>query len=176
MGLSLPWATQLVTPPDSCVKQEPLGFITYAPVGASRHLPKPQVPHLSDANAHGPCLLWCVGLSIRLPPLGGRHPSVSPVTVPPAHEVFSSREAAVTGHWPSAFIITLIITAVITLSFLFAEDLRWWWFSRSVVSDLVSPWTVAHQASLSLGFSRQEYWSGLPFPSPGRTSDTFQIH
>ena len=29
------------------------------------------------------------------------------------------------------------------------------------------PWTVAHQAPLSMGFSRQEYWSGLPFPSPG---------
>ena len=28
------------------------------------------------------------------------------------------------------------------------------------------PWTVAHQASPSMGFSRQEYWSGLPFPSP----------
>ena len=27
-------------------------------------------------------------------------------------------------------------------------------------------WTVAHQASLSMGFSKQEYWSGLPFPSP----------
>ena len=32
---------------------------------------------------------------------------------------------------------------------------------------LVTPWTVAHQALLSIGFSRQEYWSGLPFPSPG---------
>ena len=31
---------------------------------------------------------------------------------------------------------------------------------------LVTPWTVAHQAPLSMGFSRQEYWSGLPFPSP----------
>ena len=29
------------------------------------------------------------------------------------------------------------------------------------------PWTVAHQAPLSMGFSRQESWSGLPFPSPG---------
>ena len=29
------------------------------------------------------------------------------------------------------------------------------------------PWTVAHQAPLSMGFSMQEYWSGLPFPSPG---------
>ena len=35
----------------------------------------------------------------------------------------------------------------------------WWIFA--------TPWTVAYQASLSLGFSRQEYWSGLPFPSPG---------
>ena len=30
-----------------------------------------------------------------------------------------------------------------------------------------APWTVAYQAPLSMGFSRQEYWSGLPFPSPG---------
>ena len=35
------------------------------------------------------------------------------------------------------------------------------------MSDSVAPWTVAHQASPSMGFSRQEYWSGLPFPSPG---------
>ena len=31
----------------------------------------------------------------------------------------------------------------------------------------VTPWTVAHQPPLSMDFSRQEYWSGLPFPSPG---------
>ena len=30
----------------------------------------------------------------------------------------------------------------------------------------MTPWTVAHQAPLSVGFSRQEYWSRLPFPSP----------
>ena len=40
-------------------------------------------------------------------------------------------------------------------------------FSRSVVSDSATTWTVAHQAPLSLGFPRQEYWSGLPFPSLG---------
>ena len=34
----------------------------------------------------------------------------------------------------------------------------------------VTPWTVAHQAPLSLGFPRQEYQSGLPFPSPGDLS------
>ena len=39
--------------------------------------------------------------------------------------------------------------------------------SLSRVQLFVTPWTVAHQAPLSMGFSRQEYWSGLPFPSPG---------
>ena len=36
----------------------------------------------------------------------------------------------------------------------------------SIVADSVTPWTVAHQAPLSMEFSRQEYLSGLPFPSP----------
>ena len=36
---------------------------------------------------------------------------------------------------------------------------------------LVTPWTVACQAPLSMGFSRQEYWSGLPFLSPGDLPD-----
>ena len=34
----------------------------------------------------------------------------------------------------------------------------------------MTQWTVAHQASLSMNFSRQEYWSGLPFLSPGDLS------
>jgi len=37
----------------------------------------------------------------------------------------------------------------------------------SHVQLFATPWTVAHQAPLSMGFFRQEYWSGLPFPSPG---------
>ena len=36
----------------------------------------------------------------------------------------------------------------------------------SVASDYATTWTVAHQAPLSTGFSRPEYWRGLPFPSP----------
>ena len=40
-------------------------------------------------------------------------------------------------------------------------------FSPSFVPDSATPWAVACQALLSMGFSRQEYWSGLPFPSPG---------
>ena len=39
--------------------------------------------------------------------------------------------------------------------------------SLSRVQLFATPWTVAHQVPPSMGFSRQEYWSGLPFPSPG---------
>ena len=38
---------------------------------------------------------------------------------------------------------------------------------RNRVCLFATPWTVAHQAPRSMGFSRHEYWSGLPFPSPG---------
>ena len=38
--------------------------------------------------------------------------------------------------------------------------------SFSHVQLFATPWTTAHQAILSMGFPRQEYWSGLPFPSP----------
>ena len=41
----------------------------------------------------------------------------------------------------------------------------------SHVQVFVIPWTVAHQSPLSIGFSRQEYWSGLPFPSLGDLPD-----
>ena len=44
--------------------------------------------------------------------------------------------------------------------------------SLSCVRLFAIPWTVAYQAPLSMGFSRQEYWSGLPFPSPGDLPNT----
>ena len=43
--------------------------------------------------------------------------------------------------------------------------------SLSCVRLFATPWAVAHQASPSMGFSRQEYWSGLPFPSSGDLPD-----
>ena len=46
-----------------------------------------------------------------------------------------------------------------------------WEVPRSVSVQLFTPWTVARQSPLSKGFSRQEYWSGLPNPSPGDLSD-----
>ena len=52
----------------------------------------------------------------------------------------------------------------------FSSDRRHGKGSCSVVSDSATPWIVAYQAPPSMGFSRQEYWSGLPFPSPGESS------
>ena len=43
--------------------------------------------------------------------------------------------------------------------------------SLSCVWLFATPWTVAYQVPPSMGFSRQEYWSGLPFPSPGALPD-----
>ena len=48
------------------------------------------------------------------------------------------------------------------------------WASMKLLSRVrhfVTPWTVAHQAPPSMGFSRQEYWSGLPGPPPGGLPD-----
>ena len=47
------------------------------------------------------------------------------------------------------------------------DNLKNWVKSLSRVQFFMTPWTVAYQVPLSMGFSRQEYWSGLPFPSPG---------
>ena len=44
-------------------------------------------------------------------------------------------------------------------------------YSLSPVRLFATPWTAACQASLSMEFSRQEYWNGLPFPSPGDLPD-----
>ena len=52
--------------------------------------------------------------------------------------------------------------------FVFLYTMR---LSRSVMSDTATPWTVTHQAPLSLEFYRQEDWSGLPFPPPGDLPD-----
>ena len=70
-----------------------------------------------------------------------------------------------------------IIDSLISLSFLVVEKFLCLCkilsssSSRSEVAKLgptlVTPWTVACQAPLSVGFSRQEYWTGLPFPFPG---------
>ena len=44
--------------------------------------------------------------------------------------------------------------------------------AHSVMSDSATPWIIVHLAPMSMEYSRQEYWSGLPFSSPGDLPDT----
>ena len=70
-------------------------------------------------------------------------------------------------------------TLVQFFSFLLLTCLNYWHVccpsrlnvSCSVVSDSGTLWTIAHQTSPSMAFSRQEYWSAVPFPSPGDLPD-----
>ena len=61
--------------------------------------------------------------------------------------------------------ITTYLTAVTCVVYLYIKVKVSESLSRARLS--ATPWTVAYQAPPSVGFSRQEYWSGLPFPSPG---------
>ena len=58
-----------------------------------------------------------------------------------------------------------------TLSFADSEESGGGGLVAKLCPTLATLWTVARQAPLSMGFSRQEHWSGLPFPSPGDLSD-----
>ena len=66
------------------------------------------------------------------------------------------------GHTPPS--LGLLAECAITFSEVKVKSL-------SHVRRFATLWTVAHQAPPSTGFSRQEYWSGLPFPSPGDLPD-----
>ena len=66
-------------------------------------------------------------------------------------------------------------TSVLSLAYYFGENkyqiLSIYFYYISCVRLFATPWAVAYQAPLSMGFSRQEYWSGLPFSSPGDLPD-----
>ena len=60
--------------------------------------------------------------------------------------------------------INRLETKIDKMQEMFNNDMSEWVKSLSHIWLFVTPWTVAHQAPLSMGFSRQEYWSELPFP------------
>ena len=74
---------------------------------------------------------------------------------PPFSQIWYLLLFAKTGNHPNQYFTFFTLIHILLL------------FSRSVMSDcFVTTWTVAPQAPLSMGFPRQEYWSGLPFPPP----------
>ena len=92
----------------------------------------------------------------------------------------AAREAPKGCLWPKAcfwFGLGFFVVCVCVLS-LHVSGLVWVFLyvcvcvcvraiGHSVISDFTTPRIVAHQALLPMGFPRQEYWSGLPFPTPG---------
>ena len=60
----------------------------------------------------------------------------------------------------------------VAISFSNAWKWKWKWSHSISVRLFMTPWTAAHQAPPSMGFSKQEYWSGVPLPSPMHDSKT----
>ena len=92
------------------------------------------------------------------------------------HCLFQHSRLWATRWWnlPSFLLECFPLFLLMCWIFLYALSTSWLLavcVSHSVVSDSATPWTVACQASLSMGFSRQEYWSGLPFSLPGHLPD-----
>ena len=82
-----------------------------------------------------------------------------------ATEDISSGKKAINKRW--AYVFQSSFLSLWKSSGLTSLPPAWRGFSRSILSDsFVAPWTIAYRALLSMGFSRQEHWSGLPFPSP----------
>ena len=69
------------------------------------------------------------------------------------------------GTFPS--ICNWFTVFIMNRHWIFPKASKEWVKSHSRVWLFATPWTIAYQATPSMGFSRQEYWSGLPFPSPG---------
>ena len=73
-----------------------------------------------------------------------------------------------------SFKFNIIISIYVMANNVKVTSVRNYWVkvkSLSRVRPFATPWTVAYQAPPSMGFSRQECWSGLPFPSPGDLPD-----
>ena len=69
--------------------------------------------------------------------------------------------------WQGGFLLEALMENLFHVFPLHSGEVK----SLSHVRLFATPWTVAHQAPWSMGFSRHEYWNGLPFPSPGDLPD-----
>ena len=103
-----------------------------------------------DFSSSPPCCLW-------FSPSILQYPKVNP-----------------SGGW---LYLSWSASTLILSSFHVSSPMPWTYISCAVLSSysyvwfFVTPWTVAHQAPLSIWFSREEYWSGLPCPPPGNLPD-----
>ena len=98
----------------------------------------------------------------------------------PRQEYWRELPCPLAGDLPHPEMEPMSLMSPILASGFFTTSTTWealrpwcWWFNCSVVSySFVTSWTVARQAPLSMGFSRQEYWRELPCPPPGDLPDS----
>ena len=128
-----------------------------------------------------------------IPPLSPYHPSGSSQCTNPKHAVSCIEPGLAIRFIYDIIHVSMPFSQIITLSPSPTESKRLFYISvflllshiqgyhyhlskfhiyvLSCVWLFVTPWTIAYQAPPSIGFSRQGYWSGLPFPSPGDLPD-----
>ena len=92
-----------------------------------------------------------------------------PILLPPSLYLISKCELMKTISSKCELRKTIYVECVCLLFFTRTKQVKVKPLSH--VRLFATPWTVTHQPLLSVGFSRQEYWSGLPFSSPGDLSD-----
>ena len=87
----------------------------------------------------------------------------------PGKKTAVGHRALLQGFFPTQGLnpCLLPMSPAFTGGFFTTKTTCWWWFSRQVMPNSCDPMDCSCQAPLSMGFSRQECWSGLPFPSPG---------
>ena len=95
------------------------------------------------------------------------------LTLPPVYPALTWEDASISVVWDWFSEPFLFSSACFPgdLIHLYAFDMTLTLKSLSRVRLFATPWTVAYKAPPSMEFSRQEYWSGLPFPSPGDLPD-----
>ena len=122
---------------------------------------------------------WCVNGQEQ--PLSGRHGGPVMVLQEACPPVFSLLFASQRPPPPIFFSFLPLVTFIFLVSFIFCQNTKHWnvWLPLTALFlSLSHIWLfsdpmdcIAHQAPLSMGFSRKEYWNGSPFPSPGDLPD-----
>ena len=151
LGISCPfWSGRRVTAmPKVCVRllSSPSSYCL---------LPAYMLRHFSHARLF--LTPWTVACHVSLSIGFSRQEYWSMLPCPPAGDLPD----------PGVEPVSLVSPALAGGFFTISDTFFFFFLLLSRVRLFVTPWTAAHQAPLSVGFSRQEYWSGLLFPSPPR--------
>ena len=95
--------------------------------------------------------------------------SLSPAAAAKLHQLCPTLCDPIDGSPPGSSVPGILQARIlewVAISFSNAWKWKWKWSRVRLFATLWTPWIAAYEAPLSMGFSRQEYWSGVPLPSP----------